>query len=218
MRFVITITIACCFAMPAIAEEPQPIALFDGESLEGWDYHLGNPDVAMKEVWSVDEGILKCLGRPAGYLVTENQYENYRLVVEWRWPTKGGNNGVLVHCTDKEELAVWPKSLEVQLAADNAGDFWVIGTTLKLPAEDGDAKKRIQGRRHLNLTDGTEKPLGDWNTMEIVCRGDTITVKVNDVVVNKALELSQSKGQIALQSEGVPIEYRKVELTPLEAE
>ncbi len=218
MRIVTTAIATLMLSLPLMADEVKPIALFDGESLTGWDYHLGDPNVAMNEVWSVEDGVIKCKGRPAGYLVTKSEFDNYKLVVEWRWPGKGGNNGVLVHCTDKNALGVWPKSLEVQLAADNAGDFWVIGTTIKLPAEDGDVKQRINGRRHVNLTDGTEKPLGDWNTMEIVCRGDMVTVKVNDVVVNKALELSQTKGQIALQSEGTPIEFRKVELTPLEAE
>ena len=48
--------------------------------------------------------------------------------------------------------------------------------------------------------------------MEITCRDDLISVKVNGQLVNHATKLSQHKGAIALQSEGTPIEYRKVEL------
>jgi hypothetical protein len=58
--------------------------------------------------------------------------------------------------------------VEVQLALGNAGDFWVIGTTLEVP----DLEKRRMGRRHLNLTDNFEKPVGQWNKMEIEARGD----------------------------------------------
>jgi hypothetical protein len=212
----LTLTAALVFSSFAFAEEVEPTKLFDGESLKGWTYHLDNPDVKMEEVWSVEDGILKCKGKPSGYLNTEESYENYKLVVEWRWSGSGGNNGVLVHCTEKGALGVWPKSLEVQLGSGDAGDFWVIGTTIKLPEDQTIGAERIRGRRHLNLTDGTEKELGEWNQMEIVCDGDKVTVKVNDTLVNECHSVSQTKGQIALQSEGTPIEFRKVELTPLE--
>jgi hypothetical protein len=100
----------------------------------------------------------------------------------------------------------------VQLGSGDAGDFWVIGTTLEIEKPEG----RIEDRRHKNLTDGSEKPLGEWNKMEITCHGDEITVKVNGDLVNHATKLSQSKGAIGLQSEGAPIEYRDIQLRPLE--
>jgi 3-keto-disaccharide hydrolase len=195
------------------AAEQNPMALFNGHDLAGWTYHLAKPDVKMEDVWSVKDGILLCKGKPAGYLVTKkNDFENYVLTVEWRWPGKGGNNGVLVHATKPGVLGVWPQSLEVQLQSGDAGDMWVIGTTLEIENPQG----RIEGRRHINLTDDSEKPLGEWNTMEITCRSDEITVKVNGQLVNHATKLSQHKGAIALQSEGTPIEYRKVELQKLD--
>jgi hypothetical protein len=198
--------------LAASAAEQDPIALFNGRDLAGWTYHLADPNVKMEDVWSVKDGVLRCKGKPTGYLVTKrSDLENYVLTVEWRWPGKGGNNGVLVHVTEPGALGVWPKSLEVQLASDNAGDFWVIGTTLEIENPAG----RIEDRRHKNLTDNSEKPLGDWNTMEITCRGGEITVKVNGDLVNHATKLSQHRGAIALQSEGTPCEFRKVELRKL---
>ena len=153
-----------------------------------------------------------CKGKPAGYLLTKkNDYENYVLTLQWRWPEKGGNNGVLVHVTKPGELDVWPKSLEVQLGSGDAGDFWVIGTTIDVENID----KRRQDRRHLNLTDDSEKPIGEWNNMEITCRGDEVIVKVNGVLVNHATKCSQTKGAIALQSEGTPIEFRNIKLRKL---
>jgi hypothetical protein len=190
----------------------NPIELFNGRDLAGWTYHLGDPKVKMDDVWSVKDGVLRCTGKPTGYLLTKkNDFENYVLTVEWRWPDRGGNNGVLVHVTTPAALGVWPKCLEIQLGSGEAGDLWVIGTTLDMP----NIEKRRDDRRHLNLTDNSEKPLGEWNKMEITCRGDEITVKVNGQLVNHATKLSQSKGAIALQSEGTPIEFRKVELRGL---
>ena len=187
----------------------KPLALFNGKDLKGWTHFLADKDVSMDEVWSVEDGVLRCTGNPAGYLVTErDDFENYVLVVEWRWPDKGGNNGVLVHVSTPEELGVWPKSLEIQLGAGDAGDFWVIGTEIDVENEAA----RKEDRRHKNLTDDSEKPLGEWNEMEITCRGDETIVKVNGKLVNHATNGSVYSGAIALQSEGTPIEYRKVEL------
>lgn len=190
----------------------KTVQLFNGKNLEGWTYHLDDDKVAMDAVWSVKEGVLHCTGRPAGYLITKrNDFENYVLTVEWRWPGEGGNNGVLVHVSKPGALGVWPKCLEVQLGSGDAGDFWVIGTEIDVENEAA----RKEDRRHKNLTDDSEKPLGEWNTMEITCRGDECIVKVNGELVNHATNSSETKGAIALQSEGTPIEYRKVELTPL---
>lgn len=61
-----------------------------------------------------------------------------------------------------------------------------------------------------------EKPVGEWNTIEIICDGDTITSKLNGKVVNKATNVKPAKGKILFQSEGAELFFRKIELTPLE--
>lgn len=108
-------------------------------------------------------------------------------------------------------MGVWPKSLEIQLGEGNAGDLWVIGTTIEIEKPEG----RIEDRRHINLSDGDEQPLGKWNKMEITCRGDEVTVKVNGKLVNHAKKVSQTKGAIALQSEGTPVEFRNIKVIPM---
>lgn len=84
----------------AAAADEKSVMLFNGKDLTGWTYHLDKPDVKMEEVWSVKDGVLVCKGKPVGYLLTKkNDFENYVLELEWRWPERGGNNGVLVHVT-----------------------------------------------------------------------------------------------------------------------
>ncbi len=198
--------------LPARAQD-QPIELFNGKDLSGWTAVLDQADADPSKTWSVADGMLRCTGKPAGYIKTEKEYGDYLLTLEWRWPvgTEGGNNGVLVHASTPRALGIWPKSIEVQLFKGNAGDFWVIGTELDVP----DEANRKEGRRHKNLTDGSEKPIGEWNRMEITCKADTIRVKVNGELVNEATNCSESKGAICLQSEGAPIEFRNLLLTPL---
>ncbi len=197
----------------ASADDAGTVALFNGKDLAGWTFDTDEEGVAMEDVWSVDEeGVLNCVGNPRGSLRTKKEdYSDYVLTVEWRWPGQGGNNGVLVHASTPRALGVWPKSIEVQLAADNAGDFWVIGTELDVENE----ASRVKGRRHINLTDGSEKPLSEWNQMEITCRGDEVLVKVNGQLVNHATNCNVTEGAICLQSEGTPIQFRNVHLRPL---
>ena len=204
---------------PAGGPKAKKIELFNGKDLSGWTAYLWDrknrkqdTETPVEEVWSVNDGVLVCQGNPLGYIRTKREFENYRLILQWRWPEKGGNNGVLVHTTTPNALGLWPKSIEVQLASGNAGDFWVIGTDLKVP----NLQQRRKGRRHLNLTDDSEKPIGQWNTMEILCRGDEIKVWVNGDLVNHATDCSVTKGAIALQSEGTLIEFRNIVLEPLE--
>ncbi len=188
------------------------VKLFNGRDMSGWTYFLNDEKAKMEDVWSVEDGAIICKGKPAGYIRTKDDYENYVLTLEWRWKpgSTGGNSGVLVHTSTPKALGVWPKSIEVQLATGNAGDFWVIGTDLDVENE----AERKKDRRHLNLTDNSEKPAGEWNKMEVTCKGDQIIVKVNGDLVNHATNCTVTKGAISLQSEGAEVHFRKVELRP----
>ena len=199
-------------------------SLFNGKDLSGW--HVDVPkmdnDPSLKSPFVVRDGMLVSLGDPRGHLITDKAYENYRLEVQYRFVNEPGNCGVLVHTSTPRVLGkMFPKSIEVQMFHENAGDFWCIGEDITVPdmeARRGPKEKwgTIQGnRRILNLTDGSEKPPGEWNTMVIECVGDAIKVWVNGDLVNYGTKCTASKGKIALQAEGSEVEFRKLELTPI---
>ena len=119
---------------------------------------------------------------------------------------------------------MFPASIEAQMFSGNAGDFWCIAEDIKVPdMEKRRPRKKGQkwggnrgdARRILNLTDGSEKPVGEWNTMIIEARGRTIKVWVNGDLVNYGTECTADRGQIALQAEGTEVEFRRVEIGPL---
>lgn len=199
----------CCATLPAAG---KVVPLFNGKDLSGWTFDVENePDP--KEIWSVQDGVLICKGKPAGVIRTKEFYDNYELTLEWRWApgTKGGNSGLLLHSSEPRQMGIWPKSLEVQLMSGNAGDFWQIHETIDVPAD----RKPDEGRRIPNLTDGSEKPVGEWNTMKVVSKDGSLTVWVNGEKVNEGTNCSAKKGAICLQSEGAEIHFRKVELKPV---
>ena len=191
----------------AACAEDGKIALFNGKDFSGWKLFIPDSQVDPKTVWSVRDGVIHCTGRPAGYMRTEKEYENYRLTFQWRWPNDGGNSGVLLHICGKDE--VWPKSIEGQLQHEHAGDFWAIGGT------DFEEHTSIASRRVPKMKPHNEKKPGQWNEYEVLCDGNTIKLTINGLLQNQATETTVAKGFIGLQSEGAPIEFRDIILEPL---
>ncbi len=212
--------------MEAIVPD-RVIPLFNGRDLTGWkpDVPAKDTDPNLRDSFIVREGMLVSLGKPEGHLVTERAYRNYRLEVEYRFPGTPGNCGVLVHASRPRALyKMFPQSIEVQMMHQNAGDFWCIEENIEVkdmekrrPRKPGEKFGGSEGdaRRILNLTDGSEKPLGQWNTMVVEARDRTITVWVNGDLVNEGFNATADRGKIALQAEGSEVEFRKVEIGPL---
>ena len=87
-----------------------------------------------KNPFIVRNGMLVSLGIPQGHLITDSVYKNYRLVVEYRFPGKPGNSGILVHASTPRVLyGMFPKSIEAQMEHGNAGDFWCISENITCP-------------------------------------------------------------------------------------
>jgi hypothetical protein len=177
------------------------------EGLEGWTAHL-NGGAKMEDVFSVEGGLLKVKGQPAGYVRTTEDFDNFVLMLEWRWPEKPANSGVLFRMTGEDK--VWPKSIEAQLMHHSAGDFWNIGE-FAMKTDPG----RTRGRNTKKTHEGAERPVGEWNHYEIIADGGTIILKVNGQELNRATEAAVIPGKICLQSEGAPIHFRNVRLAPI---
>jgi hypothetical protein len=203
----------------------QTTSLFNGTDLSGWHADVpdmdNDPDVKLPFI--VREGMLVSLGTPGGHLITDDVYMDYKLEVEYRFAAKPGNCGVLVHASTPRALyKMFPKSMEVQMMHENAGDFWCIIEDIKVPdmvqrrgPEEEWGITEGKKRRILNLTDGSESPVGEWNNMIVECMGAEIKVWVNGTLVNHGYDCTAQKGQIAVQAEGSEVEFRKIELTPV---
>lgn len=203
----------------------QSQSLFNGKDLSGWHIDVpemdNNPDAINPFI--VRNSMLVSLGTPQGHVITDAVYENYRFKVEYRFAGKPGNCGVLVHASTPRSLyEMFPKSLEVQLKHKNAGVFWCIVEDIEVP----NMKKRRGSKRKWGIVEGknrrienlgnSEKPLGEWNSMIVECVADEIKVWVNGDIVNHGFNCTAQKGQLALQAEGSEVEFRKLELTPIQ--
>jgi hypothetical protein len=222
----IALPLMFCLGFVWVTARGQSKSLFNGKDLAGW--HIDVPDMdkdaSLKSPFIVRKGMLVSLGTPGGHIITDAVYKNYRLDVEYRFAGEPGNCGILVHASTPRALyEMFPKSIEVQLMHENAGDFWCIVEDIRVQdMETRRGPKKEWGvtegklRRILNLTDGSEKPLGEWNNVKIECLNNSVKVWVNGTLVNLGFDCTAQEGQIALQAEGAEVEFRKVVLTQID--
>lgn len=204
--------VAATLLMVAGCTSPARVVLFNGRDLSGWVSFAPGVDRDVQTTWSVRDGVIYCSGVPNGYLRTEDDYRDYQLHLEWRWVAGASNSGVFVHLTGEDKL--WPELIECQLWSGNAGDLVLFpGTSITYNGE-----ARSTETTFLDLTKrapSSENPIGEWNSYDIVCRGDTIRTTVNGVFQSEGTQASETWGKIGLQSEGGPIEFRNIYIEPL---
>ena len=151
--------------------------------------------------------------RPSGIFL-EGKYRDYVLHLEWRWVAEPTNSGILLHSSGKDK--VWPRTIEAQLKAGSAGDFVLInGTGVTTNGKNWqNVEKTYVGV--LKKEPSSEKPAGRWNTYDIICKGDTIKLYVNEVLQNSGTNATDTSGWICLQSEGSEIEFRNIYIKPID--
>ncbi len=190
-----------------VTNENETIKLFNGKDLNNWIFKLKDSSFDPATVFKVQNGVIHITGNPFGYMRTKDTYSDYKLHVEWRWPSEATNSGVFVHAQQPD--TIWLKCVECQLKAGSAGDFVCMN--------GADMKERTDKSKVFvkKLADSSEKPFGEWNTMDITCKSNTIEVYVNGVLQNKATNVNLNNGSICLQSEGKDVEFKNVFLTKL---
>jgi len=74
--------------------------------------------------------------QPAGYIVTDKEYSNYRLRLEYKWGEKRfqprlktrRDAGIMYHVVGKD--GVWPRCIECQIQENDVGDIFTVNTRL----------------------------------------------------------------------------------------
>lgn len=180
--------------------------LFNGKDLTGLKTFLPNKNADPAKTWIVKDGEIHCTGQPNGFFCTDKSYKNYILRYDWKYikaPTgkkSSYNSGALIHMQDYK---IWPKCVEVQGANANHGILYFLGVD------------KIEAKYDQKLKDKVTKPIGDWNSTEIMCTDDgTITAKINGTEVSSG-KSDLTEGPIGWQSEGAEIHFRNIKIKKL---
>jgi hypothetical protein len=192
--------------------------LFNNRNLNNWTAFLKDPGVDPDTVFWVKDGIINVSGQPFGYLRSNEVYSNYKLHVEYRWVKEPANSGIFLHV--QGENRIWPLCYECQLWNGHAGDVILMGLGMGMTVKDSTFIVTPGGPKQSmvmpKFADSTEKPAGEWNSLDITCESDNLEVIINGVLQNMGKKLTASSGSICLQSEGGPMQFRNIKLEQLE--
>jgi hypothetical protein len=171
------------------ADETGFVSLFDGKSLAGW--------AGATDSYRVEEGAIVCVPGSSGNLLTKKEFANFVLRFEFRL-TAGANNGLGVRCPMQAQ-----------------GNLHLTGTEIQILDEGADKFKDIADYQHhgsvygiVAAKPGHLKPVGEWNTEEVVCNGRHIKVTLNGATIVDA-DLDEASAQGTLDGHEHPGLKRK---------
>ncbi|QDU62213.1 hypothetical protein Pan216_30800 [Planctomycetes bacterium Pan216] len=190
-------------ATEKVDESHRP--LFNGKDLSGWKEVQGKPGS-----FRVEDGAI--VGRrdrtkkTAYWLSTEDKYGDFNLRLEYMLE-KGGNSGVFIRAPHTGRTS--REGMEIQLRDD--------GATKGKPSSGhtGSIYQAVASNEFVS------RPAGEWNELEIDCRGDRVRVTLNGKTINDA-DVSQveklkdrpREGYIGLSAHTNNVRFRNIRLRP----
>ena len=197
-------------------------SLFNGENLDGWYAYQADSGKHLNadEVFEVKDGIIQMYGEKSGYLMSEKSYENFDLTLQFRWNTDAAlprrievkNSGVMYLVPENATDMLWPKGIQFQVKEGGTGDFILLqNVELTVKGKDIEPGESVVVERF----EDAEKPVGEWNTLEIISENGNIKQKLNGKLVNEGENSSVRKGRILLQYEGYPIDFQNIKIKEL---
>lgn len=206
---------------PAAPARPQ--VLFDGKTTHGWHTYL---KPSTEPAWSAVNGTLQLNPQAPGQgdLVTDGEYENFELALEWNI-AEGGNSGIIfgVH-EDPAFAATYDTGIEMQILDDKSAEDNKKATHRAGSLYDMQAPAK-----------NVVKPAGEWNRVKLRKQNGHLTFWLNAAKIvdtqmgsaewNTLLNNSKfktwknfaayPKGHIALQDHGHRVAFRNIKLEEL---
>lgn len=191
---------------PGLSQEESEqgfVCLFDGKTHNGWQGDTKG--------YKIENGALVCA--PGGNLYTDKEYGDFAFRFEFKLPSKG-NNGVGIRTPKKGNPAYL--GMEIQILDENYQG-------IKPYQAHGSIYGVVPAKR------GHQKPLGEWNCEEILCKGPRVKVTLNGVVIvdadlskiEKTIDgqshpgLHNEKGYIGFLGHGSRVEFRNIRIKDL---
>lgn len=239
--------ILSCTSSATEAPNNEWRSLFNGKNLEGWETYVSyqpetneyllvskhtprGVNTDPKQVFSVNEGLLRISGEEWGAITTLEEFENFHLTFEVKWGQKKWpprldvvrDSGVLYFAVGPHgaQSSHWMRSHEFQVQEGDSGDYHSLDGVL-IDAHTGEANqgdwhfyrydpalplRKDIAARVLKLGD-YEKPHGEWDTMEVIATADELIHKVNGKIVFKAVNSRQ-----IINGEKVPLTKGKIQI------
>jgi Domain of Unknown Function (DUF1080)/Peptidase family M28 len=191
--------------------------LFNGRDLTGWVYgRRGAGESRSGKGYQIENGVLFSTKEDGGNLYTEKAYGDFAFRFEFRL-TENANNGIGIRAPLQGDAAY--AGIEIQVLDDSGSQY----ATLRPAQYHGSIYDVVPAKR------GFQKPVGEWNSEEIIARGRRITVILNgttivdadlndikdDAVLKKHPGLANARGHIGFLGHGTRVEFRNIRIKQL---
>jgi hypothetical protein len=192
------------------ASEPEFFEVEEGFTLLGLgDFEVFHAKPASdKPTWTAEGRTLRCTGKPRGYLYSKRAYRNFTLRLDYRFLPAADldeskrelcNTGFMTYITGEHKQ--WPVSLEVQGKHVEMAHIKANGGAAMLEVQDDEAARAM-----------ARKPVGEWNSIEIVARDGALTSFLNGAKICESKPGELSEGPIGIQSEDFEFEVRNLRI------
>lgn len=200
------------FLLFAMADENGFVPLFDGKTLKGWQLVAPHG-----RGYLVEDGTIVCPADGGGNLLTDRQYGDFILRLEYKL-SAGGNNGIGIRTPLTGDAAY--AGMEIQVLDDQHAQY----------------KGKIKPEQHTaSIYDvfpartGFQKPAGEWNEEEIHVEGRRVKITLNgvvtidanldnvreDAVLKKHPGLLRTSGYLGFLGHNTRVEFRNIRVRPL---
>jgi hypothetical protein len=227
--------LVCVFSTIAHAA-PEPVKAVIDDTAPGFRDLIADDFAKVNsahDTWTWKQGVLHCTGQPVSVMRTTKEYQNFEAVIEWMHEKPAGNSGFFVWATPvsiekltKEGKPGLPQGIEVQIldlafadqmkAAGKAtdwftchGDVFAVGVKMNhFPPLSPNGSRSFPRK---NLVKGH----GEWNHYYIRAFNGEVRLWVNGEEVSGGNGADPAKGYLCLESEGSPIQFRKLRIREL---
>ena len=181
-------------------DPPKSMSLFNGLDLDNWVIENDGQ-------FSVEDGVIK-VDRGTGWLRSADVFSDFTLLMEFRFQEAEANSGIFVRTgpTSNDDENGWPNNGYQVQCMDIITGKAPLATLIPYGAPP------FKPKSDLDALAKAYKPLGEWQTYEITCAGETLEVKLNDIRITTATSIKNLTGHIGIQGEHGLVEFRKIEL------
>ncbi len=202
------------------------------------------PDNVFSVVEMNGENLIRISGEINGALATKESFDNYHLRLVYRWGKTvytRRNSGLLYHSFGDfgPGLGTWMANIEFQMLHENAGNTYLMANTVCnsearmdpetnrfvfTPGAESVTFGDHANGRHIRIRTAHEKPLGEWNTLDLytvgqtaahVVNGETVMINTHTGTYEGGRVVPLTGGKIQIQSEGATLYIKTVKIRPV---
>ena len=176
------------------------VDLFNGKNLAGWEIQNNGR-------FSVKNGRLR-VDRGTGWLRSVETFADFTLKLQFRFLEANAKSGIFVRtgATSKKDENGWPDNGYQVQCMDAITGKPPLAPMIPHGAPPSEHQSDLAAMKK------AYKPVGEWQSYEITAKGETLSVKLNGLLITTATGIKNHDGHLGIQAENGLLEFREIEV------